>query len=252
MRILVTFAVENEFAPWRRMRGFRRAAPTEPSLFEARIGTAKVCVVLTGIGPQHARRALQIALANGANICVATGLAGALQSRHRIGDVLVAQSVRAASGESFVTSDAELLHAASACGAREVNAFQSSDRAVLTAKDKGRLAFFADAVEMEGFTVLSEAHGLRVPAVAIRAIGDTACQDLPLDFNRTVGPNGQISIPRVFGQLLRNPHRLPGLVRLGRDTQRAATRLAKFLDSYVEMLAAVRRPEGVHEEVAVG
>ncbi|MBI1738229.1 MAG: hypothetical protein HYR58_03185 [Acidobacteria bacterium] len=209
-------------------------------------------MVLTGIGPQHARRALQIALAHGADLCISTGLAGALQPCHRIGDVLVARTVRAASGGNFVKSDAELLHAATACGAREVNAFQSSDHTVLAAKEKGRLAFSADAVEMEGFAVLFEAQGLRVPAVAIRAIGDTACQDLPLDFNRTVGPKGQISIPRVFGQLVRNPHRLPGLIRLGRDTRRAATCLAKFLDSYIGMLAAARRFEGVHEEVAVG
>ena len=252
MRILVTFAVENEFAPWRRMREFRRAEVAEPSLYEARVGTSEVCAVLTGMGAQHARRALQIARTDGADICISTGLAGALQLRHRIGDVLVARAVRAAGGEGYVKSDAKLRHAAKTCGAREVNAFLSSDRAVLTAKEKGRLAFSADAVDMESFAILSEAQGLRVPAVAIRAIGDTACQDLPLDFNRTVGPKGQISIPRVFGQLLRNPHRLPGLVRLGRDTQRAATRLAEFLDSYVGVLAAARRPEEVHEEVAVG
>ncbi|MBI1738875.1 MAG: hypothetical protein HYR58_06470, partial [Acidobacteria bacterium] len=114
-------------------------------------------MVLTGIGPQHARRAFQIALADGADLCISTGLAGALQPRHRIGDVLVARTVRAASGGNFVKSDAELLHAAAACGAREVNAFQSSDNTVLAAKEKGRLAFSADAVEMEGLAILLEA-----------------------------------------------------------------------------------------------
>lgn len=252
MRVLVTFAVENEFAPWRKMRGFRRAAVAEPSLYEARIGTSEVCAVLTGIGAQHARRALQIALTDGADICICTGLAGALQPRHRIGDVLVARAVRVAGGEGFVKSDARLRFAAKTCGAREVNAFLSSDRTVLTAKEKGRLAFSADAVEMESFAILSEAQGLRIPAVAIRVIGDIAGQDLPLDFNRTVGPNGQISIPRVIGQLARNPQRLPGLVRLGRDTQKAATSLATFLDSYVGSLDAGRTTQGAHEMVAFG
>jgi phosphorylase superfamily protein len=233
MRILVTFAVQNEFAPWRRMRGFRRAA-TEPSLYEAQVGAAEVCVGLTGIGPQHARRALQIALAQGADFCISTGLAGALQVRYRIGDILVARTVRNVSGGNLVKSDAELLRTAAACGAREVNAFQSSDHTVLSAKEKGRLSNHADAVEMD-----------------IRAIGDLASQDMPLDFNRTVGSKGQISIPLVFGQLALNPHRLPALVRLGRDTQRAATCLANFLDHFVETLAAGRRTEEVHEEVAI-
>lgn len=251
MRILVTFAVENEFAPWRSMRGFRRVV-ADSSLYEARVGTAVVSAVLTGIGAHHARRALQIALAHGADICISTGLAGALQPRHRIGDVLVARAVRAAGGEGLVKSDAELRLAAKACGAREVNAFLSSDHTVLTSKEKGRLAFSADAVEMESFTILSEAQGLKVPAVAVRAIGDTAGQDLPLDFNRTVGAKGQISIPLVFGQLARNPRRLPGLVRLGRDTQKAATSLAAFLDGFVESLATGRTTQGVHEMVAIG
>ncbi|MCL4523708.1 MAG: hypothetical protein M1451_07335, partial [Acidobacteria bacterium] len=234
---------------WRRLRGFRRTA-TEPSLFEAQFGATKVCVVLTGIGPQHARRALQTAQVNDADVCISSGLAGALQLRHRVGDVLVARAVRATSGGSFVKSDGELLHSIPACGARVVDAFQSSDHTVLTAKEKGRLAFTGDAVEMEGFTILCEAQGLRVPAVAIRAIGDTASQDMPLDFNRTVGAKGQISIPRVLGQLARNPHRLPGLVRLGRDTRRAATRLAQFLDTFVGALAEGMKTETLFEQVA--
>jgi nucleoside phosphorylase len=252
MRILVTFAVENEFAPWRRMRSFRRSAVAEPSLYETRVGAAEVCAALTGMGALHARRAMQIALADGADICISTGLAGALQPRHRIGDVLVARAVRAAAGEGYVKSDAKLRHSAKSCGAREVNAFLSSDCTVLTAKEKGRLAFSADAVDMESFAILSEAQGLHVPAVAVRVIGDTAAQDLPLDFNRTVGPKGQISIPRVFGLLARNPHRLPGLIRLSRDTQKAATCLAIFLDLFVEALAAGRTTQEKHEMVAYG
>ncbi len=252
MRVLVTFAIESEFAPWRRMHDFRRVAVSQPSIYEARISSADVRVLLTGIGAQHARRAVQIALAEGADLCISTGLAGALQLRHRIGEVLVARAVRTSGAEGFVKGDASLRHAASRCGAREVNAFLSVEQAVLTAKEKGRLAFSADAVEMESFAILSEAQAHRVPGVAVRAIGDTASQDLPLDFNRTVGSKGKISVSRVFGQLARNPRRLPGLVRLSRDTQKAATSLATFLDSFIETLAFGRVTEPGHELVAFG
>lgn len=252
MRILVTFATEHEFAPWRRMRDFHRAAPARPSVYDARIGPAEVRAVLTGIGAQHARHAVQIALADGADFCISSGLAGALQLRYRIGEVVVCRAVRSAGSDGFVKSHARLRHAATLCGAREVNAFLSSGRAVTTAKEKGRLAFSADAVEMESFAILTEAQAQRVPAVAVRAIGDTAVQDLPLDFNRTVGAQGQISVPRVFGQLARNPRCLPGLMRLSRDTQKAAGSLAVFLDLFVGYLAEGRLYEGAHELVAVG
>jgi hypothetical protein len=164
----------------------------------------------------------------------------------------VARTVRAASGGKFAKCGLELLRTAAACGAKEVDAFQSSDHTVLSAKEKGRLAANADAVEMEGFAILSEVQRLQVPAVAVRTIGDISSQDLPLDFNLTVGPQGHISIPRVLGQLARNPRRLPGLVRLGRDSQHAAKRLALFLDRFVGELATSARPAEMQEEVAVG
>ena len=96
MRVLVTFAVENEFAPWRGMRDFRRTASASPSLYQAQFDSVDVAVVLTGIGAHHARRAMQLALPDGADFCISSGLAGALQLRHRIGEVVVARAVRSA------------------------------------------------------------------------------------------------------------------------------------------------------------
>jgi nucleoside phosphorylase len=252
MKVLVTFAVEREFARWRRLRNFRRAALAVPSLYEARIGHAEVRVVLTGIGPQHARHAMELALLDGADLCVSSGLAGALRSRYCVGDILVAHAVQYSSPGKFVKSDSGLLRSAAVCGARPVEAFQSVDRAVLTAADKGRISSAADAVEMESYAILSMAGALRIPAVAIRVIGDASGQDLPLDFNRTVSAQGRISVPRVFAELARRPQRLPGLIRLGRDTRRAAARLAHFLDRYVEALAAPPQTEEVLEQVAAG
>jgi len=251
MRILVTFALDAEFAPWRRLRRFRRVALAAPSLYEARVGAVDVRVALTGVGAAHARRVVQQALAEGADLCISTGLAGGLRMGQRTGEVLAARAVLAPSGVVFVKSDSPLLGAAIRCGAREVPMFRSADSVVLTAVEKARLAVSADAVEMESFAVLSEAQGLRVPAVAIRVIGDTAEQNLPLDFNRVLGREGRVSTSRLFVELARNPLRVPAVARLGRQSQRAAARLAVFLDRYVEMLASGQgKGESVMEAAA--
>jgi adenosylhomocysteine nucleosidase len=93
-------------------------------------------------------------------------------------------------------------------------------------------------VEMESFELLRAASARGIPAVAVRAISDTVDEDLPLDMNQVFTEAGQVSIPRVLGQVARRPQALPGLVRLGRQSQDAAESLARFLDAYLPVLAA--------------
>jgi len=250
VKVLVTFAIEQEFAHWRRLRGFRKVVGTSPGVYAARIGSADVRVVLTGIGPEYARRVMQLALAEGADICISAGLAGGLRPRHRSGEVLAASAVLDSSGAVLEKSDASLVRMAAACGARVVDAFRTSDRVVLTAEEKARLASSADAVDMESFVVVSAARASGASAVALRVIGDTAEQDLPLDFGRAVDAKGGVSVRRVITQLARHPRQVRTVARLGKQTQRAAARLALFLDHYVENLVMQEQPEAFPAEVA--
>ena len=50
MRILVTFALENEFSPWHAMRKFHPGKWGEADVYCAEVGFAEVGVVLTGAG----------------------------------------------------------------------------------------------------------------------------------------------------------------------------------------------------------
>lgn len=250
MRILVTFAVDQEFAAWRRMHPFARTNREPPWIYQCRVGAADVRVVLTGAGPVCARRAIQAALRDPADVCIASGLAGGLRSRHRTGDVLAARAVLDGSGTVLETVDPRLLRLAAACGAREVETFLTVARVVPTAREKSRLAASADAVDMESFVNLSEARTAKVPAVAVRVVGDTVEQDLPLDLNAALGKAGEVRVARVLAQLARNPLRLAAVARLGQQTQRAATRLALFLDRFVEALEAGAQAETLGQAVA--
>jgi adenosylhomocysteine nucleosidase len=115
--------------------------------------------------------------------------------------------------------------------------FVTASRAANTAAEKQALSGGADAVEMESYEVLSAARAASVPAVAIRAVSDGADEDLPFDMNRVFGEDGQVSLPRVLGQVLLRPGAIPGLIRLGSNSRKAAESLARFLDSYVKELA---------------
>jgi adenosylhomocysteine nucleosidase len=236
MNIMVTFAVEAEFAPWRNRRKFRRL-PGDWPRFEAQFGGAHVRAILTGMGQAHALEAARRALPDRPDICISTGLAGALRSVYRPGDILAARLVSEVGEPVAVASHPELLASAVDCGARQIERFATSRTLVARAEEKSQLSRQAEAVEMESYTILAEAARYGVPAVAVRAISDTADFDMPYDFERVRDAHGQIRIGGIIKQVLRRPSGLPALFALARDCRIAARHLADFLDAYTGTLS---------------
>jgi hypothetical protein len=60
-------------------------------------------------------------------------------------------------------------------------------------------------------------------------ISDEAGEDLPVDFNALMRPDGRLDFPRLILTLLGSPGRIGGMIRLGGTTSRAARSLAKVL-----------------------
>ncbi len=235
MRILVTFAVEAEFAPWRKVRQFVKQTDGSAEYFAARIGDANVNVVLTGVGGKSAwLETTRIVWDGDVDICVSSGLAGALRAEYQLGDILAAKEVQAISWQRVVASDAKLIQLAQQHGARAVGSFYSADRVIGSASEKRELGRVADAVEMESGEVLHEASVFGAKVIAIRGISDAVDEDLPLDFNRVMTPAGEVSIPKVLGEVVRHPMSAPALVRFGKQSRMAAEKLGAFLDRYLE------------------
>src|SRR5215475_858376 len=102
MRVLVTFAVEAEFAPWLALRKFqqRKLIPDHYSgglnVFEAENGANTIWVVLTGIGSLAAKNSFLLGICAkeaGVDVFVSSGLAGALKKEYSIGEVIVPERV---------------------------------------------------------------------------------------------------------------------------------------------------------------
>ena len=245
MKILVTFALETEFSPWRALREFRTVQWGDAEVYRTHIGAAEVVVLLTGAGPKQANLATAKVLGGdqeSIHLCISSGLAGALKPEYRIGQVLAARCVRTENEETDPGSDplqssAALLSFAAECGATAVEQFFSSVRVVGRAEEKRQLGEHSDAVEMESFEVLLKSAACGIPAIAIRAISDSADDDLPLDMNRIFTDEGQVSIPRVLGQVALHPTSVPELARLGQNSKTAAESLARFLDKYITMVS---------------
>ena len=224
LKIVVTFAVHAEFAPWRRM------------LHSAPVGDARVNVVMTGVGARSVQSRLREALQD-ADICIATGLAGALKKQHAPGAILVAKAVKSSETQQEVRSDPSLVQMAAESGAVAVDYFLTSNVVVNSPTEKLRIGTSADAVEMESFHVLNYAEHMGVPGVAVRAISDGAETEVPIDFNKVIDRYGEISRTATLREITKVPNRVPQLIRFGLESSRARRSLAHFLDVYVRTVS---------------
>jgi adenosylhomocysteine nucleosidase len=237
VKVLVTFAVEAEFSPWRRLRNMREIKIGEIAAYQAQIGRAQVDFVITGMGMENARRASEALLHEPYQFCVTAGFAGALVEKHAIGDILVAESVQELGKSKTLQCSRNLVYAASDDGAKLVKTFLTANQVISTAAEKKRLAPFAEAVEMESFAILTAAHHRKKAVVAIRVISDSMLRDIPAQVSTMVDGKGQVKIGGVVRYLARHPLQLPALLRLSRDSRTAAEALAHFLEAFIKKLS---------------
>jgi adenosylhomocysteine nucleosidase len=253
VRVLLTFAVEPEFAPFRRLREFETSHIGEQALYSSQIGRAAVDVILTGMGPANATRAVNAALATSApyTICICSGFCGSLKAEYSVGDILAAQSVSPVSGKKTIECSSGLATQAWADGAKLAKKLFSSDEIVASAEEKARLAPFADAVDMESFSVLDLTTRRKLSSVAIRVVSDRFDQDMPVDFSTTVDDKGQVRIGGVLKQVVKHPIYIPALIRLGRESKTAAQGLANFLEAYIKKVSFLSHGEMGKEEMDI-
>ena len=237
MKILVTFAVEPEFAAFRKLRHFAESRIGELSVFQSQMGRASVDVILTGMGPANATRAAEIAMSVPHTICISSGFCGALRSEHQVGDILAARAVQRLNKSKTIECSKGLVTAAWGDGAKIAEKFFSCDEIVATAQEKTRLAPFADCVDMESYSVLEAANQRKLSSVAIRVVSDRFDQDMPVDFSTTVDDKGNVRVRGVLKQVALHPIQIPALIRLGRESKSAAQGIANFLEAYIKKLS---------------
>jgi adenosylhomocysteine nucleosidase len=239
MKVLLTFAVEPEFAAFRKLREFETSHVGELALHTAQIGRAAVDVILTGMGPANATRAVTAALETSApyTICICSGFCGGLKAEVQVGDIVAARTVRDGRTNKMVECSKGLVKHAISDGSTVAKTLISAEEIVATAEGKSRLAPYAEAVDMESYSVLAAASKARIPGVAIRVVSDRFDQDMPMDFSATVDDAGNVRIGGVIRHMVAHPIQIPALLRLGRESKTAAQGLANFLEAYIKKIS---------------
>jgi adenosylhomocysteine nucleosidase len=237
MNILITYAVEAEFAPWRALN-MDKVTVANFTVHRAHIGRATVDFVTTGMGAANAERVADAVISKTYSFCIISGFAGALKSSVKRGDIVASEGVQDHASRQTEICNADLLTHASENGAMRIATLLTTDHVVNTATEKNRLSPFAEAVDMESFAILHAANKKAVPSVVVRVISDPFDRDMPAELDTIVGPQGNIKIAGVVRYVAKHPLAVPALMRLGRDSKTAAEALAQFLESYINKLSS--------------
>lgn len=232
--VAVLTALREELAPLlRRAHGVTRTGV--PGVSRGALGGVPAVFAATGDGSARAERAA-------ATVCrefqpaalYGLGIAGALSLSLGVSDLVVARRVRDGRAEA-PAPDARLLSRARLAGDPAVVLLLTVDRPVT---DPGRKAALAAALageepvaaDMESSGWARAAAAAGVPYAIVRAISDTASEELPEYLSRCVGVNGGVRRGAVVLRALARPSSIPTLLLMRRRLAHGADKLAAFLE----------------------
>ncbi|MEM8837128.1 MAG: hypothetical protein AAGE89_03470 [Pseudomonadota bacterium] len=180
---------------------------------------------ISGASSRRATRECEALFNEGAELIISYGLAGALDPRHKVGDVIYSSHVVTALDESYgkrpeQTAETLKLRAgplstlASVCGVDEI-LFEPEDKARLFRMTRAGIA------DMESHAAARAAGHAGKPFIVLRSISDGAQDRLPHYVGKALGEDGKPKILPVLMGLAAHPGTLPALLRLQKNTKLA-------------------------------
>jgi len=212
-----------------------------PTVTLGRLAGEEVALMATGDGPAAAAAGLETLLAAvRPRRLLVVGVAGGLTAGLAEGTLVAARRVVAGDGAAVPREpDAAWLAAALAGGAIAGTAI-AADR--ILADPAARQAVLGKAlpagatiatVDLESAAYARVAAAWSLPYLVVRAVLDTADEELPLDFEACRDAGGRVRNARVIWRALARPRSLGKLWRLRGRVRDAAARLAALAERLV-------------------
>ncbi len=190
-----------------------------------------VRVVCAGASTERAAVLARRLVDQGVGALLSFGIAGALDPEIDCGELIVAEWVKGAEGETFPCHPGWRESLARRLGEAALHprggGLLASTRTLLEPADKA--AAYRDsgclATDMESGAVGAIAAEGGLPFLAVRAVADRACDSLPVLVETAVKPDGRPAVGRALAALARRPADIPATLRLARQSELALARL---------------------------
>lgn len=260
----IVAAMPEEVAPLRaRLAGARRVplpvGAVGGEIVRGYLDGVSVALAVTGDGARNARQGIAALLGHvEVKRLIALGVAGALSRDLTEGALVVGEQVMLEGGgpDTVLRADEVLVESATrATGARR-GVVMTAERIADTAAEKQRLLGLVEArsanlpqqgnregrasavVDLESAGYIGAAVQAGIPWIVLRAVSDTADEELPALLNRSRDEGGAVRRGSVVRGLLGDPGLLPALLGLRRRVQMGAGVLSRAIAA---LLAAPER-----------
>jgi adenosylhomocysteine nucleosidase len=239
--VAIIAALEREVRPLVRRWSHRElmaqmgvVRPSDPGTKAAAFSSfvnGNALIVCSGIGPTLARQAAVAVFASERpRLVVSAGLAGALDPKLKVGQILHPETVvDLATGARFDSGGADGVLV--------------SVGSVLDRDAKRRLSgsFGADAVDMEAAAVAMVAGQHHCPFLALKSVSEPADFPMPC-FDGFIDSRGRVRTFSFVAASAVRPKRWPVLVRLRRNTAHASQELCRALAHLIEQERTAPQP----------
>ncbi len=192
-------------------------------------------VAATGDGPRNAARAAaDLCASHRPSLLIGAGVAGALTADLVLGDLVVAHRLVDGEGETPLPHSV-LAGRASAKPGALAGTLLTVDRPLVAVSEKAawaaRVGPHPLAVDMESAAWARVASARGIPFLIIRAVSDTAGEELPGYLSECMDEEGGIRRSAVALAALARPASIPALLSMRRRVRDASQRLAAFVES---------------------
>lgn len=228
--LAIAFALPDESRSFvKNLRHSGQTGPPEAQVVLGNLGTEEILVLHTGMGPERARERLAMYL-NALPITrvISAGYAGGLDPALQPGNIVI--------GENYSTP--EWVEQVVRLHGRRVRAgrLKTSAAVLETVADKAAFAeeTGAIAVDMETASLWALCHEKKIPMLSVRAISDTADEELAVPFSVCFDAEKERPRPgALVSFLLRHPSRLKPFLGFVNQMGKVREALAQVLTALV-------------------
>lgn len=206
---------------------------------EAKIIRGLPCLAVSGGGQADAtRRKIDGLIGAGVQGLVSFGIAGATDPALKTGDIIVSATVIDAKGRHYPGDSTWLEKILTQLPGSHPGNLYGSDGIASTVADKAQILkqYGCIAVDMESHHTARAATRNHLPFIVIRAIADTASEQLPEALGAGVDADGKTQIWPVISALLMGRLSIGAVLRAGRSSGRAFASLRQCRPALEEFL----------------
>ena len=201
---------------------------------EGGLNGRRMAIILAGAGQQAARLATEMLIdGHRPQRVISAGFAGGLSPQLRRNDILLADQVLAANGDSFeIEPWSASLPPAGEKYALHRGRLLTLDQVVRLPSDRADYfaRFGAAAVDMETLAVAQVCLARQVPFSSVRVINDLSEETLPPDIeNLLAQKSGAAQLGAALGAVWRRPSSAKDMYQLRENALVASGQLARFL-----------------------